>query len=168
VRTKKHLTSRVTLGHTNFVNILLFFVGLVVVLTLQLCFILVIVRSLRASIAAELLAVQDRVYSDLAGWFTPAKEGEASQLGLVVNGMAEVLADTLFAKVKMAAIGKVGGQAERTKKSGNPVMDLIMNYVTGGGLNMLAGAGQQALDLPANHSNNGNGGGFAANAGKYH
>jgi len=155
-------------------EIWIFLAALIAISLVNLWFITLITRSMRASIvagveslakaqgeaqAAALAGVKDQIYQDLAGFFQ-AEPGQESEFGKVVAGMGAVIADQIFTKLKMAAIGKAGGQAERTKKDagGSPIMGLLMNYLAGGsagGLSNLIGAGQGAMDLNPgnNHSN---------------
>jgi len=133
------------------VNILLFFAGISVLAVLQACFILVLLRNFRASIAAEaarlesrLKAAQDKIYSDVGAFFVPAGDGEPSEFGKVVAAMADTMASTLFMKLKNSAIGSKGGSAERNGQGSldmgdmdipgvPPVVGLLLKRFLGGG-----------------------------------
>lgn len=157
-------------------SIVLFFAGICALSLVFFALVVLLIRSVSASIAAgvaelakaqgeaqaaALAAIQEKVYQDLAGFFQPAAEGQPSEFGNVVAGMGNVIADAIFQKIKMASIGSAGGSAPRTAggKAANPIMGLIMNYLAGGaagGLASLAGAGQGEISPGNNHSNGSN------------
>lgn len=95
--------------------------------------------------------IKSDVHDSIMGFFLPAKEGEQSQFGALVDSVSERFADTVFRKLKMSALGKAGGEAERHPAgagladiagglmgggeggiTGNKVIDLMINRFVGG------------------------------------
>lgn len=136
----------------------MFFGGICLLAALQFWLITLVMRSLSAAIADQVDAAREQVYADLAKWFVPAAPGEPSEFGKVTQAMAESMADTFVKKVKMAALGSAGGKAERTKQAGgltgNPMIDMALNYFTQGQAG--AGMAQGLLDPGNNHKDAGN------------
>lgn len=126
----------------NIYSLLLVVACILVFLSLQFVSFLLLFRYLRAS-----------VYSEFSAFFTPSKAGEKSEFGKITEGMAVAMADTLFNKIKMSAIGQAGGVAERHPKiasGGNGLMDMLLNRFLGGAMQgVLPG-------IPSGENNNNN------------
>jgi hypothetical protein len=97
-------------------NIIWFFLGIALIIIAQAVFLSLLVRFTIA-----------RLYSDLEKWFTPAKEGELSQFGIVVNGIVDNIAANVATKAKMSFLGEVGGKAPKSPRfTGNKFIDGII------------------------------------------
>jgi len=115
-------------------NLLLFFAAVTLIIVAQCVFLSLLVRFTLA-----------RLYSDLKAWFTPQKEGQPSQFGIVVNGLVDNIAASISTKAKMSMLGEVGGKAPKTMKfTGNKFIDGIINAAAPAVLNkVLGGSGVQ-------------------------
>ncbi len=111
-------------------SILLLFAAICLLAIAQFCLFLLIIRSVRASI-----------YADLRSFFVPEAEGKPSQFGLVANGMADAMAARLWQSIKSSSIGKIGGQADRKSSPGQPdlLQAIVSRFLPGGLQGVLGG-----------------------------
>lgn len=127
-------------------NILWFFAGISLLIVAQfVCFSLLLRFTL------------NKVYSDLAAWFVPAKEGELSQFGQVANAIVDNLAATFATKAKMSVLGEIGGKSPKSPRfTGNRFIDGLITAAAPSVIGkFMSNAGGTASGIPVANSNHG-------------